>query len=133
MHKSGIGFFGRNGENTPTVFQQGRHAILEKAHKRLDRHQSGIARAGAVVALGLQIVEELHDQWRIELLQRQRRRRQLQSRTGELEQELECIGIAVTGMVARTALQRQTFTEKGTHVRGNRCHGFSSVKKASHA
>src|SRR3989442_10180574 len=134
MHQPGLGFLGRDGENTPTVFQQSRHAILEKVHKGLDRHQSGITRAGAVMALGLQIVEELHDQWRIELLQRQRRRRQLQSRTGELEQELECIGIAVTGMLARTALQRQTFTEKGTHVGGNRCHTFSSFfKKASHA
>src|SRR4030095_5316158 len=93
----------------------------------------GITRAGAVMALGLQIVEELHDQWRIELLQRQRRRRQLQARTGELEQELECIGIAVTGMVARPALQRQTFPEKGAHVGRNRCHAFSSLKKASHA
>jgi len=32
--------------------------------------------------------------------------------TGELQQELECIGIAITGMLARPALQRQTFTEK---------------------
>jgi hypothetical protein len=74
-----------------------------------------------------------HDQGRIELLERQRRRRQLQARTGELEQELECLGIAVTGMLACPALQRQTFTEKGTHVGSNRCHAFFSFKKASHA
>ena len=55
-----------------------------------------------------------------------------QSRTGELEQELKRIGVAIAGMVAGTALQRQTFTEKGAHVGRNRCHMFSSLKKASH-
>ena len=70
--------------------------------------QSRIARAGAVVARGLQIVEELHDEWCIELLQLKRRWRHLQSLTGELEQELKRIGVAVTGMVTRAALQRRT-------------------------
>jgi hypothetical protein len=92
-----------------------------------------MARAGAVVALGRQRVAERHDQWRIERLQRPRRRRPLPSRTGARQQELEGIGLAVTGRLARPALQRQTFTETGTHGGGKRCHAFASVKKAAHA
>jgi hypothetical protein len=69
MHQPGSGFLGWDGENTPTMFEQSRDAILEKAHERLHGDQSSITRAGAVVALGLQRVEELHDQGRIELLQ----------------------------------------------------------------
>ena len=133
MHKAGIGLLGWDGENTSTVFEQSRYAILDKAHERLNGDESSIARSGAVVALGLQRVEELHDQSRIELLQSKRRRRGLQSLTGKLEQELKRIGVAVTGMVARAALQRQTFAQKGAHVGGNWCHDFSSWKKVSHA
>ena len=70
MHKAGIGLLGWDGENTSTVFEQSRYAISIKRMNDFNGDQSSIARVGAVVALGLQRVEELHDQWRIELPER---------------------------------------------------------------
>jgi hypothetical protein len=68
MHQPDSGFLGRDGEKTPTVFQQRRHAICEKAQERLHGDQARIACAGAVVARGCQRVEALHEQRGIKLL-----------------------------------------------------------------
>jgi hypothetical protein len=50
------------------LFQQRRHAMLDKAHEGLDRHQAGVTRARAIVALGFKVLQEVHHQFGVDLL-----------------------------------------------------------------
>ena len=66
--------FGRDGQHACGDRQRGRVADGGVAHERVDRGQPGVAGAGAVAAVGLEVVEEVQHERRVQVGQLQRAR-----------------------------------------------------------
>src|SRR5271167_2103295 len=79
----------RDRQDTADMLQGCRLPVFEEAEEGLDGGQPNIARYRRVFALILEIFQEGADEAGVELLQRQRRRRDLQSLRGEHEEQLE--------------------------------------------
>src|SRR5260370_27004374 len=86
------------------MLQGRRLLVFEEAEEGLDGRQSDIARHRRVFAPILEILEEGADEGGVELLQRQRRWRDLQSPCSEHEEQLEAQCIGVTCMPADAPL-----------------------------
>ncbi len=71
-----------------------------EAEQRVDRSQARVAGPGAVAAVVLEVIEELCDQRRVEILDLQLARRLAGVLPGEAEQQPE--GVAVCGDRVRT-------------------------------
>ena len=100
-----IGFLRGNRQDPAAVLQAGRHAILHEFHEGFDGREARVPCPGAIATLGLEMREKVQDQGRIEMLQTERRGRQMQTLAGEGEQQLKRIGIAVTCMRTGATLQ----------------------------
>jgi len=108
------------------LLERGRLPVLEEAEEGLDRGQSNIAGLWSVSARVLQILQEGADQSRVELLQRQRRWRDPEPCSGELEQQLEAVSIGIACVLAGTSVVREILAEEGFDVRCYRGHHCSS-------
>src|SRR5271167_936518 len=86
--------------------------IFEEVEEGLDGRQSDIARHRRVVALLLKILQEGADEASVELLQRQRRWRDLQCPCSEHEEQLEAQGIGVARMPTDAPLADERFIEE---------------------
>jgi hypothetical protein len=79
------GFLRGNGQYPTAVLQEGWHAVLDKAHERLNRGQAGIAGTGTVPAYGFTLGQKLHHEGRVNLLEAECRRPEVQSLASERE------------------------------------------------
>ncbi|MEI8703131.1 MULTISPECIES: hypothetical protein [unclassified Mesorhizobium] len=77
------------------MLQGCRLPVFEEAEEGLDGRQPDIARHRRVFALVLEILQESSDETGVELLQRQRRWRDLQPLCSEREEQLEAQRIGV--------------------------------------
>ena len=69
-----VGPLERDGENASALVEDGGLTILAEPHERLDGGQSRIPGACGVASLRLELFEEIHDQWGVELLELQAQR-----------------------------------------------------------
>ena len=74
------------------------------------------------------MLEEREDQIGVERFDDEVRWRAMKPLAGELEQQLECVRVAGTGVGARAALARETLLEERRDVRGERGHGVPPSK-----
>src|SRR6266571_2574706 len=107
--------------------------MFEKAHKGLNRDEAGVACPWAVVPGRFQMLQKVHHERRIELLQAEGRGGDPQSCTRKLQKQLKGVGIAVTGMRTRATLQWQALAEKGSEMGSDGGHGATSSTKRSPA
>jgi hypothetical protein len=85
----------------------------------------------AVTALCLQVSEKLDQKRRVELLERQCRRRYTKALRREGEEQLERVCVGIDGVLAGLTLLRQSLAEVGGQMRGEWCHDRPPVTKAS--
>ena len=85
------------------------------AHERVDRGQAGVAGADAVAALGLQVVEEIQHQWRVQVGQSERGGWFTAALLGEAQQQLERVAVGLDGAGAGAALGDQAAQEEVLH------------------
>jgi hypothetical protein len=69
------------------------------------------------VPLRLQIVQKPDDQIRIKLLEMQLRWRDLQTTAGICEEQLECVGVGVTGVDTGATFDGKAFLKKRRDMR----------------
>ena len=116
------------------MLQGRRLPVFEEAEEGLDGRQPDIARHRRVFAVILEMLQEGADEAGVELLQRQRRRRDLQSLRSEHEEQLEAHGIGVARMPADAPLARERLVEERFDEGSNRRHDcLPSAKNASPA
>jgi hypothetical protein len=127
------GFLEGNGENATDLFEGRGLPMLKEVEERLDCGEPDIAGLGGVSASILQVFQELANQCRIKLFQQQRRRRDLELFSRELEQQLKAVGIGIAGMLAGTTVVSEILAEEGLDVRCDQRHDGSPQMKVSAA
>lgn len=100
-------------------------------HKRLYGGKSDISGACPIPSLRFQVVQEVHDQRRIELLKVQFGRGNFETFAGVFKEEFECVGIGLAGVFAGTALDGQALLKEGRDMGSDWSHGRPPVKKLS--
>src|SRR3984885_4476835 len=129
-----VRFLERDRQDAAEMLQGCWLPIFEEAEEGLDGRQSDIARHRSVVALIFEILQEGADEAGVELLQRQRRWRDLQSLCSEREEQLEAQGIGVARMPTDAPLAGERFIEERFDKGSNRRHdGLPSAKNPSPA
>src|SRR6516165_5785039 len=109
-------------QDAADMFQGCRLPVFEETEEGLDGRKTDIARHRRVLALILKIFQEGADERRIELLQRQRRWRDLQSLCSEHEEQLEAQGIRVARMATDASLAGECLIEERFDEGSNRRH-----------
>ena len=99
-----------------------RQPILQEAEERVDGGQPGVAGPGRVAAFALDVPQEGQDQWRVELLDLELARFDLELARREADQELEAVGVGFAGVGACLALMRQMLAQEGGEMRSERGH-----------
>ena len=102
------------------MLERRRLSIFEEAEEGLDGRQPDVARHGRVLALVLKILQEGADQIGIDLLQRQRRWRDLEPLGGEREEQLEAQGIGVARVPTDAPLAGECLAEERFDEGSNR-------------
>jgi len=94
--------------------QRGVLGVTERgeAKQRVDRRQSGVARADRVVALVLEMLEERGDQRRVEIVEVKPRRLFARSLLGEGQQQSQRVAVGGDRMRAGAALVREAVGEE---------------------
>jgi hypothetical protein len=115
-------FLERDRQDAADMFQGCRLPVFEEVEEGLDGRQSDIARHRRVFALVLKILHESADEAGVELLQRQRRWRDLQSLCSEHEEQLEAHGIGVARMPTDAPLAGERLVEERFDEGSNRRH-----------
>ena len=80
-----VGALERNRENASALLEDSGFAIFTEAHKRLDGCQSSISGTRGIATLGLEMLEEIHDHWGVELFEFQLRGGHMVALTGVVE------------------------------------------------
>ena len=104
--------FDRDGLDATYLLQASRQAILEEAEERFRGTEACVASLRQIVTLGLDILEEVENQRRIELLDLKRGRCEAQAFGGEAHQQLEGIGIGVDRVWTYSPITRQIFLQE---------------------
>src|ERR1700733_9444366 len=104
------------------MLQGCRLPVFEEAEERLDGRQPDIACHRRVFTFVLEVLQEGADKAGIELLQRQRRWRDLQSLCSEHEEQLEAQGIGVARMPTDAPVPGECLIEERFDEGSNRCH-----------
>ena len=117
-----IRFLERDRQDAADMLQGCRLPVFEEAEEGLDGRQPDIARLRRVFALILEILQEGADEACVELLQRQRRWRDLQSLCSEHEEQLEAQGIGVARMPTDAPLAGECLIEERFDEGSNRRH-----------
>jgi hypothetical protein len=112
VDKSFVSFFERDRVDASHLFDSRRDAILDEMREGLDGSQTCVSCPCGVSAAGLNVFQERENQWRIQLLQGQSRRRSLVPLGSEAKQQLEGIGVRVTGVDTTRAIAGQILPEK---------------------
>src|SRR5271157_2972372 len=116
------------------MLQRCRLPVFEEAEEGLDGRQPDIARHRRVLALILEMFQEGADEAGVQLLQRQRRWRDLQPLCSEHEEQLEAQCIGVTCMPADAPLAGECLIEERLDEGSNRRHDcLPSVMNSSPA
>ena len=113
----------RDGIYLFSEFETGRNPVLEIAEEGLERREPKISRANGVFALCLQIVEEVENELRGELLDPDPAGPDAQPSGGEADQQFEGEGIAFDRMPAGAPVARQVFAEERGDVGSELGHG----------
>jgi hypothetical protein len=106
---------GRDGQHPPGDRQRGRVPDRGVAHERVDRCQAGVTGPGTVAAHGLQVVEEVQHERRVEVGQLQRGRRFAGAVPSEAEEQFERVAVGLDGAGAGAALCDQALQEEVLH------------------
>jgi hypothetical protein len=110
-------------QHTADLIQRGGEPIFHETHERLDGRQAEVTGPRTVGALGLEMVQEAHHQWGIEMLELEIRRRDSEPYAGEPEKKLEGVCVGITSVLACAAFQGKPFTEKGCDMGRDGIHG----------
>src|SRR5215472_3872022 len=124
-NQTSVGPLERDRQNAADLVECRRLPVLEEAEEGLDRRQSNIAGLWSILTRVLQILQEGTDQFRVELLKRQRRWRGPEPCRGKLEQQLEAVCIGIACVLAGTSMMREIVVEEGFDERGYRRHHCS--------
>jgi hypothetical protein len=89
----------------------------------VDRRQAGVAGAGAVSPLALEVLEEGADQRRVEVGELELAGLLAGLRVGEAKQQPEAVAVGGDRLGAGVALAEQPFAEEGLQDRGEQVHG----------
>ena len=122
-HQARTGFLERYRQNTTDLFERRRLPVLKEVKERFYRRQPDVACLWRVPACVLQMFEECADQFRIKLLQRERRRFRPKFGRRELEQKLEAVSIRIACVLAGASVTREIITQEGFDMGGDRRHG----------
>jgi hypothetical protein len=122
-----IGLLGGDRQDLPNPFDRGRHPIFQVVHERLDGGEAGVARTRSVPSGCFQGVQEVDDQRRINLLQRQPGWGDLESFTRVGEEELEGVRVRVAGLLTSSAFQEEVLLEEGGDVGSDRGHDWPPI------
>jgi hypothetical protein len=91
-------------------------------HEGLDRGQPGVSGGGLIAARALQVLQECQHERRVDVLQVQLGRRDLELRRGVLKKQSERVGVGLAGMDAGAALVWQALTQECCDVWGQWSH-----------
>lgn len=103
----------RHREDTLTEQSMGGLHQRHVAEERVDRGEAGVAGPGAVSALFLDMIEELTDERRFQILGLQVRGGIAESFRGKLQQETERVAVSRDGVSACLSLPKQAIQEEG--------------------
>src|SRR5271156_980848 len=117
-----VRFLERDRQDAADMLQGRRLPVFEEAEKGLDGRQADIAGHRRVFAFILEILQEGADEAGVELLQRQRRWRDLQFLRSEYEEQLEAQGIGVASMPTHSPLAGERLIEERFDEGSNRRH-----------
>ena len=112
-HQARAGLLERYRQNTTDLVERRRLPVFKEVKEGFDRRQPYVACLRRVPACILQIFEECADEFRIKLLQRERRGVRPEFGRREFEQKLEAIGIGVACMLAGASVTRKVVPRKG--------------------
>src|SRR5450830_144777 len=98
-------------------------------HERLDGCEPGVSGIRAIPACRFQMAQEVDNQLRINLLKIQLRRWNFENATGIFQEQLEGIGIRLTGIDAGTAFNWKALLEKRRDMWRDRCHDCTPATK----
>src|SRR5215212_5024474 len=106
--------------------------MLKKTEEGLDRRQPDIATADRIGANRLEMLQKGGHQRRIEVLETERRRGDLEPLAGKLKQQTKTVGVRLAGVRARAALVSQMVPQEGRDVGRDGGHMVSSPSKRPH-
>ena len=127
-----VRFLRRNGKNTLNLLQRRGHAIFHVMHERLNGCEPDVSGTSGIPATGFQMVQEVHNKRRVQLLQLQFRGREFDATAGVFEQKPEGMRIRVACVGAGAPFDGQALLEKGRDVRSEKDHGRPPAKKLWH-
>ena len=127
-HKTRVRLLGGNRQNAVNLFEGRWHPVLHIPHERLDRCEPNVSGSSAVSARCFQVIQEVHDEYCIDVLQLQLRGRSLQAVARIFKEEPESVRVRVTGVRAGLALQRQPLLEESRDMWRDQSHGRPPMK-----
>jgi hypothetical protein len=120
--QSCAGFLERDCQNAADLLERWRLTVFEEVEEGFYCRQSHIAGLWCILTFVLQIFQEGADQSRIKLLEQECRRLHLEPFGGELEQQLEAIGVGVARVLAGSAVKTEVLSKEGLDVGRDRRH-----------
>ena len=99
--------------------------------ERVDRRQAGVSGAGAVAAVGLEVIEERGDGVGVEIGDVEHRRFPPATRGGEPQQQSDRVAVGGDRVRAGVALLEQSLGEERLHGRSERTHELASCAASS--
>jgi hypothetical protein len=85
------------------------------AEEGVDRGEASVAGPSTVAAVGLEVLEELADEGRVEIFDEQIRGGLVESLGREVQQHAERVAVPSDGVRARVPLPKQAVREEGLH------------------
>jgi hypothetical protein len=99
----------------------------------MDRRQPGVASAGCVAPVTLNVLKKSQDHRYIELFDFDLKGLHVQPGRGEANKKFEAVGVCIGGMRTGLSFAWQMIEQEGTQVRCEGCHGTSPRCSASPA
>ena len=124
-----IGLLHRDRMDPTRLVEARRHPVFQEAEERVDRGEPGIACSCRVAALLLQMLQECQDERRVEPLDLDLGRLDLEPTGGEAEQELEALRIGLAGMLACPALLGQMLAQEAAEIGSERGHAAPPMQQ----
>jgi hypothetical protein len=117
FHESALEAFARDGEDLLAVKRPGGLREGHVSEECVDGSQAGVAAAGAVTAILLEVVEELSEESGVEVGEKKAGWGTVKSPLREVQEEAECIAVGPNRMGAGLALFKQALGEEGLRER----------------
>ena len=122
-----------DGQHATNLLERSGTAMLHEPHERLDGRQPSVTATPGVAAGLLEMSEKGQDERRIEVLEVEVGRGDLQPVRREGEEKLERVGIAVDGVRTHTPIDGEALSEPGGDMRRDGDHGAPPRSRASQA